>query len=244
MKRIIVLLLVISSLSATAQKSVLLRLDYDKGDNYVVNVEIKQDMGPQGGMNMNMTMGMSITEVGEEKTLTESKITSFTMDMLQGGMSMGYDSNKKEEELDQMGKMMKIQFDPMMKATIHTSYDKYGNTIDTKIVPSIPSLEKLSGNTSDINYPKEKVSVGSSWSSEDTNQGLKMITTYTVSNIENGNVYLDISGDVSGTATGNVKGTTTVLISSGIQKDSNLEINMSTNGVNINMVTKSTMTKK
>ena len=41
------------------------------------------------------------------------------MNMMQGGMTMSYDSNKKDEELDQMGQMLKSQFDPMMEAQLH-----------------------------------------------------------------------------------------------------------------------------
>ena len=90
-------------------------------------------MGAQGGMNMKMTMGMIVTEVAEENIKTESMITSVNLEMMQGGMTMSYDSSKKEEELDQMGQMMKSQFDPMMEATIHTTFDNLGNMIDNKI---------------------------------------------------------------------------------------------------------------
>ena len=76
MKRIILVLLVITTLSATAQESVLLRLNYNEGDNYLLTVDAKQNMGLQGGMNMNMTMGVIITEVGAKNIKTESKITS------------------------------------------------------------------------------------------------------------------------------------------------------------------------
>lgn len=243
MKRIILVLLVITSLSITAQESVLLRLNYNEGDNYLLTVEAKQNMGLQGGMSMNMTMGVIITEVGAKNIKTESKITSVVMDMMQGEMSMSYDSNKKEAELDQMGQMMKSQFDPMMKATIHTSLDNLGNMIETKIEPAIPGMEQLTGSASTINYPEEKVSVGSSWTSEDENQGVKMSTTYTISSIANGIVSLDVSGDVTGAGTGTIKGKTTVDISSGVPKSSALEVTMSAQGVNMSIITNTTMTK-
>ncbi|MDC1379538.1 DUF6263 family protein [Algibacter sp.] len=243
MKRIILVLLVITSLSATAQESVLLRLNYNEGDNYLLTVDAKQNMGLQGGMNMNMTMGVIITEVGAKNIKTESKITSVVMDMMQGEISMSYDSNKKEAELDQMGQMMKSQFDPMMKATIHTSLDNLGNMIETKIEPAIPGMEQLTASASTINYPEEKVSVGSSWTSEDENQGVKMSTTYTISSIANGIVSLDISGDVAGAGTGTIKGKTTVDISSGVPKSSALEVTMSAQGVNMSIITNTTMTK-
>ena len=244
MKRIILVLLVITTLSATAQESVLLRLNYNEGDNYLLTVDAKQNMGLQGGMNMNMTMGVIITEVGAKNIKTESKITSVVMDMMQGEMSMSYDSNKKEAELDQMGQMMKSQFDPMMKATIHTSLDNLGNMIETKIEPAIPGMEQLTGSASTINYPEEKVSVGSSWTSENENQGMKMTMNYTVSSIAGGVVTLDVSGDMSGAVgTGTIKGKTTIDISTGISKNSETEITIATQGMNITGSTKITVSK-
>lgn len=243
MKKIILLALVITTFTATAQESVLLRLNYNKGDNYLTTVELKQSMGVQGEMNMNMEMNSNVSSADNQAIILESKIGSIVMDMNQGGMAMSYDSNKSGEELDQMGQMMKSQFDPMMKATIHTSLDNLGNMIETKIEPAIPGMEQLTASASTINYPEEKVSVGSSWTSEDENQGVKMSTTYTISSIANGIVSLDISGDVAGAGTGTIKGKTTVDISSGVPKSSALEVTMSAQGVNMSIITNTTMTK-
>jgi hypothetical protein len=243
MKRILIALLVITSLITSAQESVLLRLNYTKGDSYVVSVDSKQSMGTQGGMNMKMTMGMIVTEVATENIKTESQITSVVMDMMQGGMSMSYDSNKKEEELDQMGQMMKSQFDPMMKATIYTSQDRMGNMIETKIEPAIAGMEQLTSSSNTTNYPKEKVTVGSSWTSENENQGMKMSTSYTVSSIADGVVTLDVSGDVSGAGTGSIKGKTTVDISSGVPTSATLEVTISAQGMDITVTTNTTTTK-
>ncbi|APG59864.1 DUF6263 family protein [Christiangramia salexigens] len=243
MKRIILILLVITSLSTAAQESVLLRLNYTQGDNYVIDVESKQSMGMQGGMNMNMSMEMKITEVTAKRIKTESKITSVIMDMMQGGMTMSYDSNKKDEELDDMGKMMKSQFGPMLNATIHTTLDKKGNMTDTKIEPPIPGMDQITGNTSTIHYPEEKVSVGSSWTSEDENEGMKMNTTYTVSNIANGMVYLDLSGTVSGTGTGTIKGQTIVDIKSGIPTSATYEAEISAQGMDMSITNNTIITK-
>ena len=207
MKKVLIALLVITTLSATAQESVLLRLNYTKGDSFLVTTESNQSMGAQGGMNMKMTMGMIVADVVEENIKTESQITSIVMDMMQGGMTMSYDSNKSDEELDQMGQMLKSQFAPMMEAIIYNTLDYQGNMIDTKLDPAIPGMEQITNRSMNaINYPKEKVSVGSSWSSEDENQGMKMTTKYTVSSIADGLVTLDVSGDMSGAAgTGTIK---------------------------------------
>lgn len=246
MKKVLIALFVITTLSVTAQESVLLRLNYTKGDSFLVTTESNQSMGSQGGMNMKMTMGMIVADVAEENIKTESQITSIVMDMMQGGMTMNYDSNKSDEELDQMGQMLKSQFAPMMEAVVYNTLDYQGNMIDTKFEPAIPGIEQMINNRAmnAINYPKEKVSVGSSWSSENENQGMKMTTKYTVSSISGGVVTLDVSGDMTGAAgTGTIKGKTTIEISSGISKNSETEITMATQGMNITGTTKITVSK-
>ena len=243
MKRIIIALLILTSLSAVSQESVLLRVNYKKGDKYVVKVEQKTNSGLQGGMNMNMTMSMLIKESDGKTFKTESKIMSILMDMIQGGQTMSFDSSKKTEDLDQMGQMLKIQFDPMMKATIINTISNLGESIDVKVEPSIPGMDQLLDQSSSISYPKEKVSVGSSWNSEDKNQGIKMKTIYKVLKISNGTVYLDIIGTVTGSSKGTIKGEAEIDVETGIQKKSELEVSVSGSGVEIVAISKISMTK-
>ncbi len=244
MKRILIALLVITSIAVSAQESVLLRLNYTEGDSYLMTVESKQGMGAQGGVNMKMNMGMIVSEVSGDNVKTESKILSVALDMMQGGMAMSYDSNKKDEELDQMGQMLKSQFDPMMNSIIYNSYDKLGNITETKVEPSVPGMNQLTEASGSVIYPNEKISVGSSWSSNKDNQGMKTTTTYTVSQIKDGIVYLDITGNVSGAAaSGSVKGSSEIEVSTGLAKKTSIEVAISNQGMDITINSNITMTK-
>ena len=131
MKKVLIALLVITSLTVSAQESVLLRLNYTKGDSFLVTTESKQSMGAQGGMNMKMTMGMIVTEVAEENIKTESMITSVNLEMMQGGMTMSYDSSKKEEELDQAT----LDLVPPIKAIFFVKFSI------AKLCCRVPSIE-------------------------------------------------------------------------------------------------------
>ena len=163
---------------------------------------------------------------------------------MQGGMTMSYDSNKNDEELDQMGQMLKSQFAPMMEAVIYNTLDYQGNVIDTKLDPAIPGMEQMTNRSMNaINFPKEKVSVGTSWTSENENQGMKMTMNYTVSSISDGFVTLDVSGNMSGAGTGSIKGKSTIDISSGISNNSEIEITIAAQGMNITGSTKITISK-
>ena len=243
MKKGILLTLLMMAFAATAQESVLLRLNYNKGDNYVTSIELKQSMGAQGGMNMTMFMNSNISSVNDQSIMLESKVESVVINMNQGGMVMDYDSNKSSEELDQMGQMMKSQFDPILKATIYNSVDRYGNVLEVKVEPSLPRMEQFTGGQNAINFPEEEVSIGSSWESESENQGMKIVTKYTVTNIADGMISLNIAGDVSGIGTGTLIGKSTVEISSGVQTNATIEMNLSSQGIEMNLITTSTMKK-
>jgi hypothetical protein len=143
-----------------------------------------------------------------------------------------------------MGQMMKSQFDPILQATIYNTFDRYGNVLEVRMEPEpLPGMEQFTDNQNAINFPDEEVSVGSSWTSEVDKQGMKVLTKYTVSKIYDGVVLLDISGTVSGLATGNINGKSTVNISSGILAASTIEMTMSVQGIEMSFVTSSTMTK-
>jgi len=245
MKRILIALLVITSIAVSAQESVLLRLNYTKGDSYLMTVETKQGMGAQGGVNMKMNMGVIVSEVSGDNVKTESKILSVAVDMMQGGMAMSYDSNKKDEELDQMGQMLKSQFDPMMNSIIYNSYDKLGNITETKVEPSVPGMNQLTEGSGSVIYPNEKISVGSSWSSNKDNQLMKTTTTYTVSKIKDGIVYLDITGNISGAegVDGAVKGSSEIEVSTGLAKKISIEVAISNQGMDVTINSNITMTK-
>ena len=242
MKRIITLFFVFASLCLHAQKSVLLRTNYNSGDKYVVIVETINNMGAQGGMNMKMTTDMFIANVNTDTISVESKVSNVTMDMLQGGMTMSYDSSAKEEDLDQMGKMMKQQLDPMLKAVIYTKMNKQGELLSTKVEPAVAGMDQFnkSGN---IVFPKEKISVGSTWSNETEDQGLKMVANYMVSKIENDTVFLTISGTVSGVGEGSVNGMAEIDSKTGSSKKSEINMTISVQGNEMKISTKSTMEK-
>lgn len=233
MKKIIIALLVFSSLAVVSQESVLLRVNYNKGDKYVVSVTQTQSMGTLGGSSMNMNLNMTVSEIEGETFKTETKVKSIYMFVNQGGQTMTYDSNVKDEDLDQTGKMFKSQFAPLMNTTIYSTLSNLGKNVETKIIPAIQRPDQLKNISNGFNYPKEKVSVGSTWSSEESNQGITIKTTYKVVKIENGKVYLDLTGKISGAGSGTLTGKSEIDISTGTQTKTEIDMNTSISGRNV-----------
>lgn len=243
MKKLLVLFLLATTFNVAAQKSVLLRANYNIGDKYLVNVDQSQNMGAQGGLDMKIVMDMSILNKEQDTLTAQTKIKSIVMNMLQGGQVMSFDSSTKDEDLDEIGKMMKQQFAPMMQANIITKMNTRGEILNVDVQPMTPGMEQFTKQSGSINYPEEKISVGYSWTEDDTQNGMKIATVYKVSKIENGNVYLDVTGTVSGLGTGTVKGNTVIDIETGMQSKANVEIVIDMNGSEMKISTKSTTTK-
>lgn len=236
-------LFVLTTVAVSAQESVLLRLNYNKGDKYLMKVEQVQNQGLQIGINMNITMGLNITDASKTNVTLESKITAVKMDVMQGAMNMSYDSSKDDTNLDQGGQAIKAQIDPIMKSTIIRKMNRDGKILDTKIEPANPMLSQFADQNSDIKYPEEKVSVGSEWSEEMETLGAKTTLTYTVTKIEGGIVYVDIAGKVSGSGQGTIKGKVEIDAKTGIQLLVENESVITAGGVESKSKSKVTMTK-
>ncbi|AZQ42788.1 DUF6263 family protein [Nonlabens ponticola] len=243
MKKLLLLAFIAITAQTYAQESVLLRTNYNEGDVYTASVVQKQIIGMDGSTDMTILMEMEVTDVAQDTIKTASKITSIDMKMNQGGMVMNYNSDMDEEDLDQTGKMMKTQFDPMMEAVIYSSLDRYGNTLSTKADPALPGMDQFTSGQSSIDFPKEEVSVGSSWTTENTNQGMNVKTTYTVTKIEDGKVYVDLNGVVSGAGTGELKGTADIDIATGATNNDS-EIVVTAQGMQVTVISTMEMSKQ
>ena len=243
MKKLLFLFVLVTALSVTSQESVLLRANYKKGDVLEVKMEQSQNMGAKGGVDMKMSMDMIVTSKDGDIITTESKIKSINMNMLQGGVAMSYDSAMKEEDLDEMGKMMKQQFDPMMKSTIISKVNIQGEILEAKVEPSNPATDQLTKQAKGVKYPSEEVSVGTSWSDVTSQQGMNVTSIFTVSKIENGKVYINITGAVTGMGEGDIKGDLVVDIETGIQDSASSEMAINAGGMDMKIATKTTMSK-
>ncbi|MGJ8761962.1 MAG: DUF6263 family protein [Polaribacter sp.] len=244
MKKLLILFLAISANLSLAQDAALLRLNYEKGATYDVEMNISQEMGTVMSMGMLINMDIKVLDVKDDTYDSEMKFTKMTMDMLQGGQAMSFDSTKSDEELDDTGKMMKAQMGPMLSALIYAKGNNLGEILEVKVEPSIPGVEDMAKQSSNVVYPTEAVSVGSTWTMTKEEKGMKMDFLYTVKSISNDKVVLDLSGDVSGMATGKISGNMNIDKASGIPENSTIDMNMSVSGQELKSKITMTMVKK
>ena len=244
MKKFFTVLLLTAVLVSTAQESTLLRINYKKGDKYQMKMEMTQDMSG-AGMVMDMRMEMNIDVINAADTVYNTK-TSFkriVMNMEQKGMKMAYDSNKSENELDDFGKRLKTQFDPLLSASIMTKLNSLGKILEITFEPNSPALKQYADQSSGVVYPKKALKVGDTWTVTQDKNGIKLDFIYTVKSLEKEKVLLDISGSISSGAEGKIIGNMTIDKKSGVPLLSLIDMDMTVMGQTIKSKIKSTMSK-
>ncbi len=240
MKKVLILFVMAFAMNVAAQESVLLRLNYKKGDSYTMNMKMAQDMGTMMSMDMSMVMNQEITSVTGENYVSKMKISQISMDMSQGGNNMSYDSSKSEQELDAGGQAMKAQIGPMLSVVLTVKGNNLGEVSETTVEPNIPGAQDLTKQSSNVVYPKKVVRVGDTWTMTKSNQGMNMNFVYKVKSITKELVLLDVSGKVGGMAEGTISGDMKVDRNSGVQLHSNINMTMTVQGQE--MITKMTVT--
>lgn len=241
MKKILILVFVVASTLSFAQESVLLRLNYTNGDKYLV--QTSQSVNSSAMAMENVTdMSMEVVGSADGVFTTDMKITKVAVDMMQGGMSMSYDSSKKDSELDQMGLMMKQQMGPMMQMVITTKADVYGKIQDISVTPDSPLAAQFKNQTG-VSFPKEAVKVGDTWKDETDQQGIKITIEYKVTSITSNKVILAATGVVSGAAEGKMTGDFEIDKKSGVPLKTSIKNEMSVQGQSMKIDVETTMKK-
>jgi hypothetical protein len=242
MKKLLVLFLIVSSTISLGQETVLLRLNYTQGDVYNTKMTMSQEMGTIMSMGMNIDMNVKVVDVTGDTNITEMKFTRMTMDMLQAGNVMSFDSTKSDDELDEAGKMMKGQMSPMLEAVLTAKGNELGEVLEFTAEPNVPGMTDFA-NQSTVVYPEEALNVGSTWTFQKNEKGMVLDFVYKVTSILKDKVELEITGKASGMATGDVKGTMEIDRKSGVPLSSNIDMALSIQGQEMNSKVTMTMTK-
>ena len=229
MKKFLVVLLLSVSAISMSQEKVLLRLNYEVGANYEMSMKMNNDMGV-ALMDMDMNMNIEVTGKEEESFLTKTNFTYMAMKVLQGAEEkVNYNSNMKDEELSAEGKKFKSQIAPMMEAVMFSKTSNLGEAKIIKVEPNTPGIEQyVNQSNRTVVYPKEEVTVGSTWTNTQSNQGISMELTYTVKEITKDKVFTTLSGNMSMMPGAKITGSTNIDRASGIPIKSviNIEIDM------------------
>ncbi|CAL2081612.1 conserved exported protein of unknown function [Tenacibaculum sp. 190524A02b] len=209
-KKLIALLLFVTTISM-AQEKALLRLNYEKGDAFVVKMKMNQVVEGAMEMNIGMNMEMDIKDVQDGVYSSEMSFKNTSIDMIMAGQTMSYNSDMKEEEMDPFAKGAHGQMKTLLETVAMFKYNEFGEITETKIISGSGDVSKFKENNNSIVYPKEAVTVGMEWKdSKTTSEGVNTNFVYKVTSIKKDKVLLDVTGTVGGIAKGDIKGTATI----------------------------------
>lgn len=230
MKKILLTLFLGFTLGLQAQETVQLRFNYNPGDVYLMKVNTVSAMEQSMFTNIVVEMQMEILGKENENFLTESRFTKISMDMMQGGVTMSYDSAKSEEELDASGKMIKAQMAPMLQAVINNTVNPLGENVKTTIVPQEAANAGNFANQNGMVYPEKALQLGDEWTDTKSNNGMTMNTTYTVNEITENSISLKVSGNTTGMSEGKISGYVTIDRASGVPEESKIVVELTVMG--------------
>jgi hypothetical protein len=103
-------------------------------------------------------------------------------------------------------------------------------------------MSDMGNQATSVAYPKEAIKVGSTWTAKKNQKGMILDFTYTVKSITKKQVELEISGKVSGIATGTITGKMEIDKVSGVPNKSMIDMDLDINGQE--MLTKVVLTMK
>lgn len=216
-KKIAFLTLFVFALNVSAQSA---KLQYNpkKGDKYVIEMKMKQNMAPIMKMDIRVTMTTETISIKDGKIENKSKIDRMLMDMSAQGESVSFDSDAKDEDLTEEEKKMKAEIAPALDMIIYETKDKTGKVLSQKTVPEMKEASQLlsQNQMTSLEYPSEPVKVGSTWDFNQSMSGLNVTMKYTVSKITASTVYVDLSGSMEGVNDAKIGGTMEIIRESGV----------------------------
>ena len=235
-QKVAFLTLFVVAFNVTAQ-STLLQYNFKKGDTYLIEMSVKQNMAPIMTMDVGITMRTETISAQQGTFESKSNIKKLAIDIAAQGEKMSFDSDAKVEGLSEDDKKLRSEIEPAMKMLIYQTLDKSGKIVAQKTVPQMKDAERfLSQNElTNIVYPTKSVSVGSSWETSQNVSGMKMNTKFTVTQITSSKVFADISGSVTGVEGANIKGTLEVDRKTGMPLNVKIDLSMGASAMGMSM---------
>ncbi len=234
--------LVVFSMNSQSAK---LQYNLKKGDKYLIEMQMKQNMAPIMTMDIGMSMIMKTTGSQGGKINMQYQISKMKMDMSAQGEYISFDSEKADSELSEEERKMKAEMSVALKMIMYQTIDKKGKVISQKVEPQVKEAAAMVSQNQFTNmvYPTEPVKVGSSWNNDKNMSGMSLKATYKVTKITSDKVYADMTGGMTGATDTKIGGKVIIDIASGMMNSMNFDISINSGMGGMKMGVKMTSKK-
>mgnify|MGYP007101848618 CR=1 FL=1 len=223
MKRAIpflIILMGLSTLSVKAQKTITLKLNPNKGDNYtVVTKNSTMNLMEVQGQSMTSTQtietrqSLTVADANDNEITFEGKTETMKLTVSQMGMTLTYDSEHPENTSPMLAGQVE-EISEGLNKTFTSKYNTMGIGISDEADEEEASLGKASNAI--LQLSEGPVSVGTTWTSKKSQSlsGIKIEATmnYEVTKISKKAVEIALNGTVDGDSetSGTYTGTITI----------------------------------
>lgn len=232
MKKIAFIPFFLLSMTIVAQSAKLV-YNLKKGDQYRVELDLKQNMAPILNMDINADMTLESLGMKGNDIDTQYKISGLMLNIAAQGQNMRYDSSKNTSELTDEERQVKAEIDPVLKMIVYQTINQKGKVLSTKIEPQVQGAGAMINQNQFlfIEFPNKSVKVGSTWDFGQNMNGMAMQTKYVVTKITSDKVYADIKGSLEGTPDAKIGGKAVIDRASGLMSSMNFDVSVGSSGL-------------
>lgn len=194
MKKILITLSILFSISVTAQESVLLRLNCKEGDKFISTISTKKNHSISSSKELTSYETTTVKKVVDSLYVFAMSIDKLIIKGNHNGEDIEYDSSVKTENISQNAAFYHYMAKPSLETTIAIATNKKGKVLDKKRLNGSEDISRAMHTINLITFPEEPVSVGTEWKEETTENNVKTVKTYKVIKITAKKVVISLVG--------------------------------------------------
>lgn len=194
MKKIIIVVLMLFSMSVIAQESVLLRVNCKQGDKFSTKIFTKKNHTISSSKELISYETTTVKKVVDSIYVFEMSVDRLIIKGKHNGEDIKYDSSVKEENMTKNTVWYHYMAKPSLETKIAIATNKKGKILDKKRLSGSEDISRAIHTINFITFPKKPVSIGTEWKEEKTENNVKTVKTYKVTKITNAKVILSFEG--------------------------------------------------
>jgi len=241
MKKTVLVLLALLTLSLHAQESADVKLNLSQNTKYQTTIKTVFHNSTMKDRTDYQTL--TVKDVTNNNALVEIAINKIVVNLSNNGKALVYDSSQNESEMSTDIKGLHSRFKPALNTVIIETISKTGVSSNRKKVSGQLNAQMATQKTNVIKLPLEPLVVDFVWTQLVQSDKIKVLYSYMVTEITETKVVLECIGEPQGMLKGKIEGFIELDKKSGIPTKKEYTSDMTLNGQVIQTTTTITTEK-